>query len=63
MLRQRIFTFRVNKEERQIISKLAKLLHRSQSDAIRFILAEAINALENQQPNKTNKYEVKNEKQ
>jgi hypothetical protein len=46
MQRQTIFTIRVNKEERQLISKLAQLLQRSQSDAIRYVLAQALRKLE-----------------
>ena len=38
MARWDTFTFRVNKDDKQIIAILAKKLQRSQSDAIRVIL-------------------------
>jgi len=41
MARFQRFTFLVNPDERRVISALAELLKRSQSDAIRIILLEA----------------------
>lgn len=45
MNRTIVFTLRVTSVERQIISKLASQLRRSQSDAIRYILMEAAQQL------------------
>ena len=36
------FSFRVNKDERQAIADLATRLQRSQSDAVRFVVIEAV---------------------
>jgi hypothetical protein len=36
------FSFRVNSEEKQAIEKLAARLQRSQSDAVRFVVVEAV---------------------
>jgi len=44
------FTFLCNKDERQLIARLAQHLRRSQSDAIRFVLAEAVNSLDSMLP-------------
>ncbi len=41
MARFQRFTFLVNPDERRVISALAELMKRSQSDAIRIILLEA----------------------
>lgn len=43
MRRDKLFTIRVNSEERRMISELAAKLQRSQSDAIRFVVSEALN--------------------
>jgi len=45
MKRQTIFTFRVNQEERQLISRLSEILKRSQSDAVRFVVTAAASEL------------------
>jgi len=42
MSRWDTFTFRVNKDDRQLIAKLAESLQRSQSDAIRFVIRQAM---------------------
>lgn len=42
MARFNTFTFRVTQEERRLIEKLATRLQRSQSDAIRLVIREAI---------------------
>lgn len=39
------FSFRVNRDERQAIADLAARLQRSQSDAVRFVVIEAIRQL------------------
>ena len=46
MPRQTIFTFRVNQDERLTIERLARLLQRSQSDAIRFVVMQVLKKLE-----------------
>lgn len=46
MNRDIIITLRVNQEERDLISKLAKMLQRSRSDAIRFVLLQVLKKLE-----------------
>jgi hypothetical protein len=46
MSRQTVFNFRVNKDERLTIERLAHLLQRSQSDAIRFVLVQVLKKLE-----------------
>lgn len=46
MPRQTIFTLRVNKDERLTIERLAHLLQRSQSDAIRFVVMQVLKKLE-----------------
>ena len=43
MKRVSTFTFRVNNEERRLISALAEILQRSQSDAVRWIVRQAAN--------------------
>ena len=43
------FTFRVNQEERRMITSLAERLRRSQSDAIRFVVVNAAKELEAQE--------------
>jgi hypothetical protein len=45
MERQTIFAFRVNKDERQLITRLASLLDRSQSDAVRFVIRQVVNSI------------------
>ena len=47
MSRYFVFTFRVNQEEREMISAMAKQLQRTQSDAIRLIIREAADSLLN----------------
>ena len=47
MKRQNIITFRVNKEERELILRLGRLLQRNKSDAIRFVLLKVLRKLEN----------------
>ena len=44
-MRHERFTFLCNADERRILAILAQQLRRSQSDAIRFVLAEAVKAL------------------
>jgi hypothetical protein len=46
MRRQTIFTFRVSREERLLISRLAEFLQRSQSDAVRFVVLDACSSLD-----------------
>lgn len=46
MTRFERFTFLCSKEERQAIVKLATHLQRSQSDAIRYVVTEAVQELE-----------------
>jgi hypothetical protein len=45
MARTKYFRFRVNQEERQLITSLADYLSRSRADAIRFLIREAIKTL------------------
>lgn len=45
MVRHYEFSFRVNGEERRLISHLAQCLQRSQSDAIRLLIREAAQQL------------------
>jgi hypothetical protein len=45
MARTKYFRFRVNEEERQSISALAKFLSRSKGDAVRFLIQGAVNEL------------------
>lgn len=51
MNRVNLFSFRVSKEERQAIAKLAILLQRSQSDAVRFVVIQAVRELDKQPAN------------
>ena len=44
MKRKDKFSFRVNQEEREQISRLSKILQRSQSDALRYIISRMIKA-------------------
>ena len=44
MKRKDKFSFRVNQEEREQISRLSKILQRSQSDALRYIISRVIKA-------------------
>lgn len=46
MARHESFTFRINKQEREMLEKLAKRLQRSQSDAVRLLVREAVQQLE-----------------
>jgi hypothetical protein len=46
MSRLDTFTFRVNKDERRLIARLAKQLQRSQSDAVRFVVISAVKELD-----------------
>ncbi|MCA9942032.1 MAG: hypothetical protein KC449_01055 [Anaerolineales bacterium] len=45
MRRKETFTFRVNDRERQLIERLSNQLKRNQSDAVRFVVIEAAEAL------------------
>lgn len=45
MRRKDTFTFRVNERERQLIERLSNQLKRNQSDAVRFVVVEAAEAL------------------
>ena len=47
MNRVTIFAFRVSLQEREMIRELAERLERSQSDAVRYVLSNAIHTLEN----------------
>jgi hypothetical protein len=40
------FSFLVDKEERKLITALAERLQRSQSDAVRFVVTEAVKELQ-----------------
>jgi hypothetical protein len=46
MSRWDTFTFRVNKDDRQLIAKLAESLQRSQSDAIRFVIRQTMHQVQ-----------------
>lgn len=45
MARYNTFTFRVSKEEQQIIDALSDQLKRTRSDAVRWVIREAAKAL------------------
>ena len=45
MARHNTFTFRVSKEEQQIIDALSDQLKRTRSDAVRWVIREAAQAL------------------
>ena len=45
MTRKNTFTFRVSKEEQQIIDALSNKLKRTRSDAVRWVIREAAQAL------------------
>lgn len=49
-MRANTFTFKVGKDERRMIATLADRLDRSQSDAVRFVIREAVRALESDTP-------------
>lgn len=46
MARYDTFTFRVTKQERQMLERLASHLQRTQSDAVRVLVREAVAQLE-----------------
>jgi hypothetical protein len=45
-MRSDTFTFKCDKDERKMIALLASRLQRQQSDAVRFVIREAVKALE-----------------
>ncbi len=52
MARQERFTFLINSDERRMIATLAKRLKsESESDAVRFVIREAVQALDAQSVN------------
>ena len=53
MKRTKVFNFRVDVNERKSISLLAQYLKRSQSDAIRILIREAIRAILNDEETHT----------
>lgn len=55
MARHETFTFRVDKQEKQMIAQLAGSLNRSQSDALRMIIREAVFQITNEQNGISNK--------
>lgn len=46
MARNERFTFLIDKDERRMITELAQRLRRTESDAVRFVVIEAAQALE-----------------
>ena len=50
MQRVKQFAFRVSNDERRLIADLAARLHRSQSDAVRFVVIEAAKQLTQADP-------------
>lgn len=48
MRRTKLFTFRVNQEEHKLISRLAKCMQRTQSDAVRFLIINAAQEITDQ---------------
>lgn len=46
MARDERFTFLIDHDERQMIAALAYRLRRTESDAVRFVVLEAVRALE-----------------
>ncbi len=54
MARNERFTFLIDENERRMISALAQRLRRTESDAVRFVVVEAAQALESKaQPDTT----------
>lgn len=49
MRRSDTFTFRINNKERILIAELAKQLHRTQSDAIRYLIIQASKEFKSQE--------------
>ena len=43
------FTLRISPEERAVFAKLAKLVRRSQSDTIRWVMRETLKAFESEE--------------
>ncbi len=54
MKRYKSFTFRVSHNERRMISALAEFLQRTKSDAVRFVIVNAVKELMIQQSSRTN---------
>lgn len=52
-MRHDTFTFLCNSDERRMIATLAQRLQRSQSDAVRFVIREAVNSLATDAPQPT----------
>jgi hypothetical protein len=53
MRRSDLFALRISSAERQMITALANRLQRSQSDAVRLVIREAVNALDPGNPVQT----------
>ena len=51
MARYERFTFLCDRHERRLITKLANRLQRSQADAVRFVVVNAVRELETQEQN------------
>jgi len=45
MTKRDIFTFRIGKDERQMLVELAKKLQRTEGDTLRVLIREAFNSL------------------
>ena len=58
MKRGLIFGFRVDTTERQMIRRVARQLHRTEADAIRFLIREAAQVAEDDMPNARPAHEV-----
>ena len=59
MARYERFTFLCDRQERILIAKLAERLQRSQADAVRFVVVNAVRELETQEQNRsTRTFEV-----
>ena len=55
MARYERFTFLCDRHERRLITKLAERLQRSQADAVRFVVVNAVRELETQDLRKSTK--------
>lgn len=62
MLATEKFSLRISPEERVVFAKLAKLVRRSQSDTIRWVMRETLKALESDETFKQKPKKPSNQK-
>jgi hypothetical protein len=60
MLATEKFTLRISPEERKMLAELAKVLRRSQSDAIRYVVCETLKVFKQEDTGKPRKQPSKN---